>query len=47
MVYASEMVNDWVIQNKVSRERTTQGIMIALDCFVEEMDLEQSFVAKC
>ena len=43
MVYASEMVDDWVIQNKVSRERTT----IALDCFIEEMDLEPSFVAKC
>lgn len=41
------MVDDWVIQNKVSRERTMWGIMIELDCFIEEMDLEQSFVAKC
>ena len=46
MVYASEMVDDWVIQNKVSRERTSWGIRIALDCFIEEMDLQQSFVAK-
>ena len=37
MVYACEMVHDWVIQNKVSRERTMCGIMIALDCFIEEI----------
>lgn len=46
IVYACETVKDWMICNKVSGDRTTWGMTTALDCFIEKMDLKQSFVAS-